>query len=159
MAVPSAEAARSLPPGLEECRRFDSTSSTSQQTHTSRLAFAGTSRDDAEQQVRAPVHRDAEEHISQLTVGVNDGVVQAIREAVLHDIDKKVKDKIDHLWQRGTEMVHQRQQNHAERMTSLTAEVVRWQQRQCYLGAENEHLKQLLHQMHEYLQTSGLGVP
>merc|ERR1719458_2236081 len=74
-------------------------------------------------------------------------VVEAIREMVLQDVDAKVTEKVDALWARGRQTLCQIQQKHLETTQQLTDEVTRCLQKQQAQEAENERLKQHLHDM------------
>jgi len=73
--------------------------------------------------------------------------VEAIRELVLQEVDAKVTEKVDALWARGRQTLCQIQQKHLETTQQLTDEVTRCLQKQQAQEAENERLKQHLHDM------------
>merc|ERR1740123_2843537 len=73
--------------------------------------------------------------------------VKAIRELVLQDVDSKVTEKVDALWARGRQMLCQIQQKHLETTQQLTEEVTRCLEKQQAQEAENERLRQHLHDM------------
>lgn len=74
-------------------------------------------------------------------------MVEAIRELVLQDVDSKVTEKVDALWARGRQMLCQIQQKHLETTQQLTEEVTRCLEKQQAQEAENERLRQHLHDM------------
>jgi len=74
-------------------------------------------------------------------------VVGVIRELVLQDVDAKVTEKVDALWARGRQMLCQIQQKHLETTQQLTEEVTRCLEKQQAQEAENERLRQHLHDM------------
>eukprot|EP00931_Biecheleriopsis_adriatica_P115129 TRINITY_DN90968_c0_g1_i1.p1 TRINITY_DN90968_c0_g1~~TRINITY_DN90968_c0_g1_i1.p1 ORF type:complete len:380 (-),score=81.75 TRINITY_DN90968_c0_g1_i1:202-1341(-) len=82
---------------------------------------------------------------------------EALRRAVLHDVDTKVSERVDELWQRGKQMLGQLQQKQQERAEKLAAEVNQCVERQQALERENESLKQVINQLAS--QLSQLGSP
>jgi len=74
-------------------------------------------------------------------------IVEAIRKMVLQDVDAKVTEKVDALWARGRQMLCQIQQKHLETTKQLTEEVTRCLEKQQAQEAENERLRQHLHDM------------
>lgn len=70
--------------------------------------------------------------------------MEAIREAVLSDVDAKVTEKAEEMWLKGKQMLNQLQQKHRETTTRLTDEVARCHEKQRSLEAENDRLKQVI---------------
>lgn len=96
-------------------------------------------------EVRAAALKSAEEKISQLGPNVNcQAVIEAIREIVLQDVDAKLAEKAEELWQRGKQMLNNTFQKHKEKTNKLTEEVAKCIERQRVLEAENEKLKQVI---------------
>jgi len=71
-------------------------------------------------------------------------VIEAVRQAVLRDVDAKVSEKAEELWARGKQMLGQIQQKHKETTTKLSEEVARCREKHSDLEAENEKLKQVI---------------
>lgn len=74
-------------------------------------------------------------------------LAMAVQQALLQDVDSKVAEKVEELWQKGKQMLNQVQQRHQERNDKLNAEVSQCLERQRALEVENEQLKQVLADM------------
>lgn len=82
--------------------------------------------------------------VGEVTAANRAEVVEAVRRALIRDVDTKVSEKVEELWNRGEKMlgqVHQRQQKKAD---ELSLEIGRCIEKQRGLEAENEQLKQVL---------------
>jgi hypothetical protein len=75
---------------------------------------------------------------------LEEGLLQAIREVVLLDVEKKVAEKSKELWQRGNQTMSQIQAKQKEKNQKLAEEVATCREKQRALEAENEKLKQVL---------------
>lgn len=73
--------------------------------------------------------------------------LEAVKRAILQEMDIKVGDKVDELWARGKQMMGQVTKKHQEGADRLSAEIARCLDRQRQLEAENEQLKQLLNHL------------
>lgn len=71
-------------------------------------------------------------------------IVAAVRQIVSDDVDARVKEKADQLWQRGKAMLDNLQSKHKGKTEALVNEVTMCQQKQQQLEAENEKLKEVL---------------
>jgi len=99
----------------------------------------------AKREVRAAALKSAEEQISQLGDNVDcQAIIEAIREVVLQDVDAKLAEKAEELWQRGKQMLNNTFQKHKEKTNKLTEEMTKCIERQHVLEAENEKLKQVI---------------
>jgi hypothetical protein len=92
-----------------------------------------------------------EEKLSELRNGdprtqgvLEESLFQAIRDMVLQDVDKKVAEKAEELWQKGKQMLSQIQTKQKEKNLKLVEEVAKCHEKQRALEAENEKLKQVL---------------
>eukprot|EP00413_Alexandrium_margalefii_P042376 CAMPEP_0204596312 /NCGR_PEP_ID=MMETSP0661-20131031/53168_1 /ASSEMBLY_ACC=CAM_ASM_000606 /TAXON_ID=109239 /ORGANISM="Alexandrium margalefi, Strain AMGDE01CS-322" /LENGTH=379 /DNA_ID=CAMNT_0051606909 /DNA_START=24 /DNA_END=1163 /DNA_ORIENTATION=+ len=74
-------------------------------------------------------------------------VIEALRQAVLKDVDAKMAQRAEEIWTQGKQMLGQIQQKHRETTTRLTDEVARCRDRQLALEAENGQLKQAIQQL------------
>eukprot|EP00933_Yihiella_yeosuensis_P072058 TRINITY_DN80344_c0_g1_i1.p1 TRINITY_DN80344_c0_g1~~TRINITY_DN80344_c0_g1_i1.p1 ORF type:complete len:373 (+),score=88.34 TRINITY_DN80344_c0_g1_i1:133-1251(+) len=68
----------------------------------------------------------------------------AIRESVLREVDAKVSQRVEALWQKGKVMLTQMSQKQAEKADKLAQEVGKLLHKQKQLEQENESLKQVL---------------
>jgi len=101
--------------------------------------------DAAKREVRAAALKSAEEQISQLGANVNcQAIIEAIREIVLQDVDAKLAEKAEELWQKGKQMLNSTFQKHKEKTNKLAEEMANCIERQRMLEAENEKLKQVI---------------
>lgn len=71
-------------------------------------------------------------------------ILEAVKDTITCEVEAKVAEKTDELWQRGKQMLHQMQQKQKERTSRLTEEVVRCQANCSALEEENTRLKQAL---------------
>jgi len=69
---------------------------------------------------------------------------EAVQRVLFHDVDTKVAEKVEELWQKGKHMLSQVQQKHHEKTEKLATEVSKCLERQRALEAENEQLKQVV---------------
>lgn len=69
--------------------------------------------------------------------------VADLRHFLLSDMDSKVSEKLEEVWQRGRQMMSQVQQKQQEKVDSLSSELTRCLERQRALEVENEQLKQV----------------
>jgi len=99
----------------------------------------------AKREVRAAALKSAEEQISQLGGNVDcQAIIEAIREVVLQDVDAKLAEKAEELWQKGKQMLNNTFQKHKEKTNKLAEEMANCIERQRMLEAENEKLKQVI---------------
>lgn len=70
--------------------------------------------------------------------------IQAIRDSVLTEVERKVQEKTEELWEKGKTVVSQMKQQHKEKTKQLEGEITLCQQKEQALAAENQRLKQLL---------------
>jgi hypothetical protein len=71
-------------------------------------------------------------------------VADTIRRTLSKDVDLKVEQKLEELWQRGRQMLTQVQQRQQDRNDKLASEISACQERCRAMEAENEQLKQVL---------------
>eukprot|EP00930_Biecheleria_cincta_P056068 TRINITY_DN42251_c0_g1_i1.p1 TRINITY_DN42251_c0_g1~~TRINITY_DN42251_c0_g1_i1.p1 ORF type:complete len:414 (+),score=88.33 TRINITY_DN42251_c0_g1_i1:70-1311(+) len=84
---------------------------------------------------------EVEEKLKQL---VAPDAIKVIRETVLTEVERKVQEKTEELWEKGRTVVSQMQQRHKEKTKQLEGEISQCQQKERALADENERLKQLL---------------
>lgn len=97
--------------------------------------------DKAAMEVRQAALKVLEEKMSHLTSSDQQCAVEAIRELVMRDIEQKVTEKTEELWQRGAKALNEMHKKHKDQNAHLAEEVERCRQRQQKLEAENERLK------------------
>ncbi|OLQ13401.1 hypothetical protein AK812_SmicGene2640 [Symbiodinium microadriaticum] len=83
---------------------------------------------------------------------------QAVCQAVLQDVEAKVNEKMEEVWQKGRQMLTQVQQKQQEKTDQLVAELRQLQERQEALQTEHESLKQMLVLAASQLALLGAGV-
>lgn len=121
----SAAAAPPAPPGLENLDLDAATSA----------AMA------AAMDVKPVAMIEVEEKLKQL---VAPDAIKVIRETVLTEVERKVREKTEELWDKGKTAIGQMQQRHKEKTMQLEGEISECQKNEQALAAENERLKQLL---------------
>ncbi|CAJ1387536.1 unnamed protein product [Effrenium voratum] len=84
---------------------------------------------------------------------------EAVREAVLRDIEAKVAEKMDEVWQKGQQMLAQVQKKQQEKTEQLTAQIVQCKEQQAALERENQALKQVLTDLAQKLMQLGKDSP
>ncbi|CAJ1333137.1 unnamed protein product [Effrenium voratum] len=84
---------------------------------------------------------------------------KAVREAVLRDIEAKVAEKMDEVWQKGQQMLAQVQKKQQEKTEQLTAQIVQCKEQQAALERENQALKQVLTDLAQKLMQLGKDSP
>lgn len=100
-------------------------------------------------EVKAAALQSVEEKLNQLGANCSrQAIIEAIREVVLQDVDLKVAEKVEELWQKGKQMLTQIQQKHKEKTNKLTEEVTKCHEKLRGLESENERLKQVLQTLH-----------
>lgn len=103
--------------------------------------IAPSSLDRAAMEVRQAALKVLDEKMSHLTTSDQQCAVEAIRELVMRDIEQKVSEKTEELWQRGAKALNEMHKKHKDQNAHLAEEVERCRQRQQKLEAENERLK------------------
>eukprot|EP00439_Symbiodinium_sp_Y106_P026327 s1169_g3.t1 len=83
---------------------------------------------------------------------------QAVCQAVLQDVEAKVNEKMEEVWQKGRQMLTQVQEKQQEKTDQLVAELRQLQERQEALQTEHESLKQMLVLAASQLALLGAGV-
>jgi hypothetical protein len=97
-----------------------------------------------------------EEKINQMDdIADKDGLINAIRKLVLDEVDEKVQEKAEVMWQKGTQMLTSIQAKHKEKTEGLMNEVTQFRQRQAVLEAENANLKMVLRDLVAKFQILG----
>lgn len=100
---------------------------------------------DAANEMRAAALEKVEDKLKQIGDTVKrQAVLEAVRQAVLDDVDSKLSERAEELWARGKQMLNQIQQKHKESTSKLTEEVAQCRERQRALEEENEKLKQVI---------------
>ncbi|CAK8992087.1 unnamed protein product [Durusdinium trenchii] len=84
---------------------------------------------------------------------------EVVRDAVLRDIEAKVAEKMEELWQKGRQMLSQVHQKQQERTEKLMAQIQQCKEQQDALERENQALKQVLTKMASHLSQLGLEKP
>mmetsp|Transcript_118914 Transcript_118914/g.296689 ORF Transcript_118914/g.296689 Transcript_118914/m.296689 type:complete len:514 (+) Transcript_118914:101-1642(+) len=137
------------PPGLEaDPSRAASNAAIAAETESTDAATdtaVGTGLAEVQSEVRAAAFEAVEEKLLQLGANANQqALIQAIRDTVLRDVDARVSQRAEELWQRGKQVLGQMQQKHKERTVKLTEEVQRCAANCAALEEENAKLKQAL---------------
>jgi len=73
-----------------------------------------------------------------------ESLIQAMREAVMAEVEQKVQDKVEELWTKGKQAFSQAQARQREQMQKVLDEVSQCQARQVALATENERLREAL---------------
>lgn len=81
------------------------------------------------------------------------------RKAVIDDVEAKVAERVEEMWQKGKQMLTQVQQKQQEKVDLLTQEVTQCLQRTQSLEKENENLKQAMATLIARLSLLGLPLP
>jgi len=84
-------------------------------------------------------------------------MAKELQERLTQEVDKKVAEKMDEVWQKGKHMMSQAQQKQKEHADQLTAEVSRCLDRQQELEAETVQLKQVIADLSNRLSIFGLA--
>mmetsp|Transcript_47201 Transcript_47201/g.132732 ORF Transcript_47201/g.132732 Transcript_47201/m.132732 type:complete len:468 (+) Transcript_47201:66-1469(+) len=110
-------------------------------------------------EVRAAAMETLDERLAHLvgTAGGEDrqAIAQAVRDAILPEIDTLVQARTEEFWNRGKEMLGQMQKKHTERNSRLEEEVKRCQQNCEALEADNGKLKDSVSQLLTRFQVLG----
>lgn len=72
-------------------------------------------------------------------------MVDAMKAALMQDVDNKISEKVEELWQKGSRMVHQVKKRQEENTELLSGEIARCLEKQRALEQDNEQFKQALH--------------
>mmetsp|Transcript_122498 Transcript_122498/g.357687 ORF Transcript_122498/g.357687 Transcript_122498/m.357687 type:complete len:413 (-) Transcript_122498:2-1240(-) len=101
---------------------------------------------DAVNEMKAAALENMEDKLGQLgDPAKHRAAFEALRRAVLEDVDARVSERAEELWARGKQMLSQIQQKHKESSAKLSEEVTRCCEVQRTLEAENGKLKEVLH--------------
>ncbi|CAK8996764.1 unnamed protein product [Durusdinium trenchii] len=77
-------------------------------------------------------------------VNAHDSMLQAMRDAVLLEVERSVQERTEQLWAKGKQAFQQAQQKHREEVQRLTEEVAQCQERHKVLAEENDRLREAL---------------
>eukprot|EP00442_Polarella_glacialis_P047992 CAMPEP_0115156548 /NCGR_PEP_ID=MMETSP0227-20121206/68509_1 /TAXON_ID=89957 /ORGANISM="Polarella glacialis, Strain CCMP 1383" /LENGTH=370 /DNA_ID=CAMNT_0002567743 /DNA_START=22 /DNA_END=1134 /DNA_ORIENTATION=+ len=88
---------------------------------------------------------------------VPSAIHEALRRSVMRDLDTKVTERVEELWQKGKQMLTQVQQKQQDKVEKLSSEMSRCLERQQALEKENEQLKQALALLVARFQIGGAG--
>eukprot|EP00448_Togula_jolla_P002428 CAMPEP_0170603792 /NCGR_PEP_ID=MMETSP0224-20130122/19094_1 /TAXON_ID=285029 /ORGANISM="Togula jolla, Strain CCCM 725" /LENGTH=476 /DNA_ID=CAMNT_0010928683 /DNA_START=100 /DNA_END=1530 /DNA_ORIENTATION=- len=147
---PSCSSSFPSPPGLEQ-----SASATAAVMASSLNEAATEMKARAVEQIAEKFNQLDAEEASQLTGSRRLAVIEAIKEAVLRDVDDRVAGKSEELWQRGRKALNQMQLKQKEKTNRLAEDVAKCHERQRALEAENEKLQQVLTQLASRFQMLG----
>lgn len=108
-------------------------------------AVAGVEQDKTAEELKAVAVKAMEEKISRLE-GITDkaGLEAAVRKLVLEEVEQRVQEKAEVMWQKGKQMLISIQAKHKDKTEALMQSVQQCQQRAMALEAENAELKQVI---------------
>lgn len=98
--------------------------------------------DQAARDVKEAALKVLEEKMSHLSRKDSQCAIDAIRQLVIRDVDQKVCEKTEELWQKGAKALTDMQKKHKDQTAHLADEVEKCRDRQRALQAENQKLKQ-----------------
>jgi len=108
---------------------------------------APVSPDQCAQEMRAAAMDTIEVKLNQLSHGNGEdrqSIIEDLRRVVVDDVDARVQQKANELWQRGKQMLTSIQTKHKEKMQKLADEVAKCNEKQQLLEQENAKLKTVL---------------
>lgn len=82
-------------------------------------------------------------------------IIDAVRQAVLRDVDTKVSDKVKDLWSRGRSLLNNIEQENQKKATEISEMLSQCQEKQEALAAENERLRTTLANVVHQFQVLG----
>jgi len=101
--------------------------------------------DEAANEMRAVAIESIEKELTKIGNNDNrDAIIEAVRKVVLADVDMRVKEKSEELWQKGRTMLSTIQMKHKEKTQALSDDLSECLKKQQILESENEKLKQVL---------------
>lgn len=110
----------------------------------------------AANEVRAHALQHLEEQLSQLGPHANrTQIVEAVKEAVIQEVDQRFSAATEKLWKRGKQVMMKLEQKHREETMQLTEELSKYTEKQRACEEEQERLKQVLQQLASHITMFG----
>lgn len=104
------------------------------------------------------VGQNGHSNATQVAAGAGQGeTVDSLCQSLLRDIDVKVNEKMEELWQKGRHMMAQAQQHHQQHNDALSAELSMCLDKQHVLEQQNDQIKQIIADLASKLSVLGSG--